>query len=833
VNTPRWHVLIAPGGYGKTHWLAQQAATFAGNHCRLTGTEALATVLAPWLPPGAQSLTERLHALEVPLLLQIDQAETCAAETLAHLQALLADPPPRLWLTLASRCELPLSLAPACAAGWLRYLDAESLRLSLSDVQALWVQAGLSWESEDLTCWQQHEGWPPGCLLWLRHRLGALSASAYQTLCDQAIDDLFRGLPYDWQELLNPEHHAALRARGLAPEQWLPLWRKRLFGHLLLSARSWLLRALQPQLSARESQTLLERGLALCQPAEAPLRLSILTRLAHLASLEARWADLDALLREAEPLLPAGYQVDQAAWLYQQANRARQRCRYAESEALLKRLWALRADGATALNLQVRGYLLQGLNAFQQGDYIRTQRAYEQARVLAEADQNAQMQLEIKILLAFLAALQGQEAQIPEDILDRVAAQPLAAQPMMWLNLTLLRILGESQDLRQGHEILERVRSSSQQLNWPFMLPLIADVEARLLRFHQHDEQALRLHEQALEQLEPGSFEALNARLNLALTCSRQGDSPRATELLRAVLTEASASGSLGLAREARSALQALEPEHQTALPAPPRTVLGHAEPLLNIRMLGSFQLVVEGHPVMHWPRKKARHLLIHLLFHPHGMHRETLADWLSGHDELEQALRQLDVHIHALRRVLEPERKGKQASRYIQFHDACYSFNFDCAYDWDYQAFHGAAGQWLSWREADPAAAAQAAVRALALYQGPLLPELDFADHWLAEREGLERKVTDLMQWTVPWLCQQGQPEQAEEIANRLLSLDACSESGFRALLQVAGHYRHFSRLQRIGHQMEEAFARHWESPPPPELQQLYASLKNTISAG
>lgn len=854
--------LVAPGGYGKTVYLKQQAAAFQASgsaaHAvlwldanRLTNEGDFWPVLkaqaeAAGLPADAQIAPDNWPTAwaDTPILWVLDDWQTLEnnSKLAAFVSRLLSDLPSQLQLSIASRRRPhQWPLAALCATGHGQYSDALALAWTDAQLAEQAEAVGLTLDERDQRNLAGYQGWPLGAALYLRLRQGELTESVFATLLNQAIDQVFAEVADDWQTLIDPARQAELEAWQLAPEQWLPLWRKRLFSHFLLSAQHWLMRALQPENSPLQSQVLLERGLALCKPAEAPLRLSILTRLAHFASLEARWEDLDKALSEAEPLLEAGYAVDRAAWYYQKANRARQCCRYAEAEAYLQALFQLRADAKAALNLQARGHILRGLSAYQQGDYALTRRSYEQAQILAEADQNAQMLLELAIMLAFLDALQGDEINLPADILTQVAEQPLAAQPMMWLNLTFLRILGEHLDLKLGKDILERVRDTSRQLNWHFMVPLIADVEARLWRFHQAYDSARKLHEEALQNLSENTFEHLHASLNLALTCSRQGDSEQAITRLREVLQRAESSGSFSLLREARAALQALVPTEPLIPTVPERperprataAILGTGSTgkPLKISLLGGFQLEVQGETVSHWPRKKARHILVHLLFHPHGLHRETLADWLSGSDELEQALRQLDVHIHSLRKVLEPERKGKQASEYIHFHDACYSFNWHCEFIWDVDLFNSAYQQWLKLKDNAVEQAYAAAHEALALYKGAFLPELDFADYWLAEREGLERRMGDLIQWCIPYLCQQQQPEQAEELANRLLSQDACSESGFAALLEIAAMRKSLSRLKKIHAQMEETFEREWGMSPPAELESLYQKLEKSLT--
>jgi DNA-binding SARP family transcriptional activator len=844
--------LVAPGGYGKTGLLNSQAAVFEGIVLRLDKDNLpqdshFGTVLNTLAQMnGLSALTEEPHLFwpslwqSQTILLQIDDwQELQNISPLKNwVKCLLKEVSPSFNLSISSRCLLDLPLAALCADGIGQYHDNLSLAWSAQIMHNHWSKTGLTWENTDQSVFEQMEGWPLGCSLYLRFRQGELSPSTYESLLNQAIDSVFNEVVEDWQSLIDPSRSHLLRQWQLAPEQWLPVWRKRLFSHFLLSAQHWLMRALQPENTPMQSQVLLQRGLALCKPAEAPLRLSILTRLAHFASLEARWEDLDKALQEAEPLLNQGYAVDQAAWFYQKANRARQCCQYNQVKKHLQELFDLRVDSKAALNLQARGYILKGLSAYQEGDYLQTRRAYEQAQILAEADQNSQMLLELTIMLAFLDALLGEENTLPEDILDQVASQPLAAQPMMWLNLTFFRILGEHLDLKVGREILERVRDTSKQLNWHFMAPLIADVEARLWRFHKAYDSARKAHEEALQNLAENTFEHLHASLNLALTCARQSDTEMAIDLLGKVISRAEKTGTDSLLREARAALQALRPEQHWDKVAPsqirPRAKstksISPTSPM-QIRLLGGFQLDIQGESVSHWPRKKSRHILVHLLFHPHGMHRESLADWLSGSDDLEQALRQLDVHIHSLRKVLEPERKGKQVSEYIHFHDACYSFNWQCDYVWDVELFNQAYQQWLRYKDNQTEAAFASANEALSLYQGPFLPELDFADYWLAEREGLERRMGDLIQWSIPYLCQQQQPEQAEELANRLLTQDTCSEIGFSALLEIAAQRKSLSRLKKINQQMQETFEREWGMSPPVELENLFLRLEKSMS--
>lgn len=853
-------IWVAPPGFGKSQQLQQLLASrpaealvleaglqtdFSDSYFELLSAACTALALpappkqadpalqaAAWLRAlNAQLGTEPEHQL----WLVFDPWEPLERHerVLAFWQALLQTRPTWLRLLLATRKAPDLPLAAWVAAG-AQYRDRSSLAWDLTTAQAHWQALGLSWEAQDQERFDALAGWPLGLLLAARQRQDELSETSYQQLLQQALLEWLP--PFARQQpaqLWAPERQALLAAWQLQPQHWPPALAELLELQARMQPQYWLQQALQS--GPARSQILLERALSLCGPEQAALRLSILTRQAHNASLSGQGETLDQLLAAGAELLEDGQSVDRAAWHYLKANRLRQCCQYPEAQAEIDALLALNARHPSVMAFQTRARILRGLTAYQAGDYALTRTAYQQALTLAESDNNSAMQLELQIMLAFLDALTGQaDEPLPDDIAEQVSALPLSAQPLVWLNLAFYQLLGEHLDLKQGQAILERVRQSAAALEWQALEPLIADVEARLWRFHKDYDRARHLHRQALERLDPQTFDWLYASLNCALTLLRQQETGAARELLQTVARRAEASGSLGLWREARAALQSLDPgaiqipDETPTRPEPLR--LGTHQPRLQLKSFGHFQLQIDQQLVERWPRKRARNVLIQILLHPHGIHRETLADWLTGADDLEQALRSLDVHIHTLRKVLEPDRKGKQASHFVQFHDACYSFNWQSHYTWDAEDFGRAHQHWLRSREADPDTAEAAASQALQLYQGPFLPELDFADDWLAEREGYARKASDLALWSLDYLVRQGQYEAAEERAEQLLRWDRLSETGFGWLFQIAAQRKDRQRLERLGERMEQTYEKELGMNPPAALMQRYRELSRQL---
>lgn len=842
-------LLMAPGGYGKSWWLQQWQATFK---LKLLSDQPFAFSAPFFETLNQQCLSQGLPLLQAgqtrqwlaqlelsqPLGLFIDHWEQL--EPLSEIQAFVAEvlqyAPSQLKLFVASRVYPRLPLTHWVTNGGQLW-DRKQLCWPMPQAQAYWQAHDVHWEKQDQDFWQTASGWPLGLCLWLKKRCGSLSEASFQLLLHDAIQQVFPPFLTKPAEGFKPELQLHLQRWLSLPQDWPPLFYQHYHKQLQLSPAYWLSQATQRGQTPAQTSALLERALQVSTEHD-PLRLRMLTRLAHQAALRGDSRALEQALQLGEAAFEDSLDADRAVWLYMQANRLRQKCHYPEALALLERLAQLKGSHATIVNFQTRAIILKGLIAYQQGGYALTAEYYQQALYLAQADQNHAMQIELEVMLGFLHVLTGEaEQSLADDLAEQVQALPLENQPLIWLNLTFYQLLGEKVDLQQGQSWLKKVRETSEALQWQSLTPLIADIEARLWRFFKDYGRAERLHQQALALLEPQTFDWMFASLNYALTLSRLQRSQEAQQLLQTVSQQAEATESWGVLREAQSALNAFQ-EAQGEQPEPlarPTPVISGVRPVniekrLEIQTFGAFQVRLGQELIERWPRKRARHLLLNLLLHPHGLHRESLADWLTQSEDLEQALRSLDVHIHALRKVLEPERKGKQASLYIHFQDACYRFNWDCLYLWDSEIFDRAYQAWL---KAKPAAEAETFVeQMLSVFKGAFLPELDFADDWHAQRESYTRKATDMLQWSIEQHWQAERWEQAEIRAEQLFLCDPVSEPGFSWLMKLAAQKQEPARLARMGERMEQVFSKETGLGPPSALHEQYLQLMRQQSS-
>lgn len=822
-------ICVAPTGYGKTehlkHWQARLEAE-QQPYIKISATELMcsdaqsyfAQIWQQVLPkkasptqdqvPEYKALYQHLLHHKTKLWLLQDDWEYFSQDSniVAFWQALLQHTPPNLICVLL--CESPpnenpkaLDISQFIAEG-AGYYTLDDLRWTEETAQQFKREQGRNWSKADQAHWKACEGWPLAIILG---------------------------------EQGHPNLLQRLKTRQRTSYYWThspsSLWQN-------LQSQAFKNNAQYGLQQAMNTQDLTQRRAHLYRSAsldDAPAhQLKVLTLLAHQYLQAGQWQDCDRMLNQAEPLMNVANTdqvspVDQAAWLYLKANRERQRCQYANAHKHLDQLQKL--TGAEGVKFHTRAVQLRGLTYYQQGQYHKTETLYQQALALANHDGNKAMVLEIHSMLYFLDALEGNSRENTpilqiENLLADVKELPLTRQPLIYLNLVFAQLLGERIDIPLAQSLLHHAKHIAETLNWDSLWPLIWDVEARLWRFLKQDERAAHLHQQVLQRLEPNSFAFLYADLNQTLTALRQPNTTETHQHLQDILAQARKNGSEGLAREAEALLPQAITEHATivSVQTPAYTQTGT---LLRIQTFGEFQVYLNEKPVGRWPRKKSRHILIQLLLHSHSMHRETLADWLTTNDDLEQALRSLDVHIHALRKVLEPHRKGKQASQFIHFQDACYRFNRNSHYQWDAETFSSGYDYWLK-HKTEPDSLTRVE-NTLALYQGIFLPELDFADLWQAEREHYQRQGRELSLWCARTWQAQGEPEQSRAILTRWLQWDPTCEAVFVQLFEQALHDGDLRQLESWGEQMEQTFINAGEFIPS-TLKQVYQSAYKTL---
>src|SRR5205085_3569592 len=204
----------------------------------------------------------------------------------------------------------------------------------------------------------------------------------------------------------------------------------------------------------------------------------------------------------------------------------------------------------------------------------------------------------------------------------------------------------------------------------------------------------------------------------------------------------------------------------------------------LHIVTLGRFALSITGEHIgtARWDRPKVQKLFKYLLTVPnHSAHRDVLMDALWPELPVDAAWSNLKNAIYRLRRVLEPQLRPRQASRFLAAEGASYRLLLGPQDRWDAAEFlRQAEAAQRSRRDEDFVAAA-------ALYGGDYLPD-DIYEDWAIElRERLRITYERLLLAWSEALAGRGAYEPAIEVAEHLLRVAPSLETAHRALM---GYY-------------------------------------------
>jgi len=191
--------------------------------------------------------------------------------------------------------------------------------------------------------------------------------------------------------------------------------------------------------------------------------------------------------------------------------------------------------------------------------------------------------------------------------------------------------------------------------------------------------------------------------------------------------------------------------------------------------------------------------------------------------DSVDNPLKNLDVSIHSLRKALEPERKSKESS-FILFSDSCYAFNWSCSHSLDISLFEQ---YYQDWQKEN---SEENAEKVLSLYQGELLPEIDFAENWQEERASFQRKAISLLTWLTESKIKNKNYSQAEYSAEKLISLDNLNEDSHFLLMRVATEKRDKTLLNQIYRDLENLLKKELDCQPSMETQKQYARMLEKI---
>jgi predicted ATPase/DNA-binding SARP family transcriptional activator len=266
-----------------------------------------------------------------------------------------------------------------------------------------------------------------------------------------------------------------------------------------------------------------------------------------------------------------------------------------------------------------------------------------------------------------------------------------------------------------------------------------------------------------------------------------------------------------------------------SASPTPVVTVAG--EPALDVRTLGSLQILRDGVPLSPnvWRYARPRELLLYLLAHPDGRTREQIGLVFWPDASATQVKNNFHVMLHHVRKAI-----GR--ADLIAFEDDKYRIAWELGVRFDAREFEDSVRAGLSALRAarsedDATAAAQRIGDALELYRGDFLADADAGDWHLDVRDRLRRLCVDAAVALGERHLKRNEFKEAVDSFRRALAGDELHEATHRRLMLALSRAGERSEAMRQYARLARVLRTDLGAEPERETLALYEQLRTTGS--
>jgi DNA-binding SARP family transcriptional activator len=218
----------------------------------------------------------------------------------------------------------------------------------------------------------------------------------------------------------------------------------------------------------------------------------------------------------------------------------------------------------------------------------------------------------------------------------------------------------------------------------------------------------------------------------------------------------------------------------------------------LKVRTLGEFKLFLGQKEVSEreWKREKAKELFqLFITWRGQLLSRSKILSllWKDSHEAA--AERDFKVALNALNKVIEPHRKARSESFFIERRGLLYGLNSRAVIEIDAVRFQTLIEKGLEERDRD--AAAEMLKQGLSLYQGDYLPDRLYADWCAEERERLLLLFLKGAERLAQINVSKENFDEAIYWCNQILARDRCWEEAYRLLMYC--YYRKNNRAYAV----------------------------------
>jgi DNA-binding SARP family transcriptional activator len=303
---------------------------------------------------------------------------------------------------------------------------------------------------------------------------------------------------------------------------------------------------------------------------------------------------------------------------------------------------------------------------------------------------------------------------------------------------------------------------------------------------------------------------------------SLRGSNDEILALVRQLLNEGSRSPEAHLAMLPELPLTLGTAAEGAPVPAV-RLVEPDSQPRLVVRLLGRFEVAIDGRPLPVWRSRRARQLFEFLLLNRRdeiNRHRLTGLFWPDYSEE--RAENNLSLAVMALRRQLQQGLAG-DAHTLIGFKAGCYFVDTSCL-NLDVDDFESAVTfARRAQAEGDLTNAVRWFDEAISLYRGDLLPGEIYEDWTLGWRRSLQDLFAEALQHRAGLARQTNDHNLSIQLNHRLLELDPASEATHRQLIRDYVAIGQRSRAVQQAKACRAALLRHLGVEPDAETRSVF----------
>ncbi len=249
----------------------------------------------------------------------------------------------------------------------------------------------------------------------------------------------------------------------------------------------------------------------------------------------------------------------------------------------------------------------------------------------------------------------------------------------------------------------------------------------------------------------------------------------------------------------------------------------------LKVETLGHFKVWRNGKAVQSksWGRDKTLQLLQYLITtrQRRGMHKEQIIDRLWEESDGEAGDRDFKVAMHGINKALEPERKSREAPKFVVRQGLTYQLNFEAiALDVDILEDLVATGNEAI--QADILTAQKAYSAAIKLYKGPYLPNRLYEDWTSVERERIQVLVLGTL-INLAELIVDSNPLESIRLCQKAIGIDPSWEDAYR--IQMKAYINRGNRPQalKVYGECEKVLDREYGIEPLPQTRALLREIE------